>query len=140
MGFILAGLVAACSLWADVAGVFGSGLRVAIGALIGTARAAVPIALVAIGVVLLRGPRPEEELQESAPGGFDNNPYTDQARADLVLAVRLSIGTVLTLLSVTGLLHITLNRPGIEDLDGLMGAGGALGAVVAISTGAAALF
>ena len=127
VGFILAGLVAACSLWADVAGVFGSGLRVAIGALIGTARAAVPIALVAIGVVLLRGPRPEEELQESAPGGFDNNPYTDPARADLVLAVRLSIGTVLTLLSVTGLLHITLNRPGIEDLDGLMGAGGALG-------------
>jgi len=127
VGFILAGLVAACSIWADVAGVFGSGLRVAIGAFIGTARAAVPIVLVAIGIVLLRGPRPEDELAESTSSSFDNNPYTDPARADLVLAVRLGIGTVLTLLSVTGLLHITLNRPGIEDLDGLMGAGGALG-------------
>ena len=127
VGFILAGLLAACGLWADVAGPFGKGLRVVIGALIGTARAAVPVALVAIGIVLLRGPRPEEELAESAPGGFDNNPYTDPARADLVLAVRLGIGTVLTLLSVTGLLHISLNRPGIRDLDGLMEAGGALG-------------
>ena len=129
VGFILAGLVAACSLWADVAGPFGSGLRVVLGALIGTARAAVPIVLVAIGIVLLRGPRPEEELQESTPGAFDKNPYTDPARADLVLAVRLGIGTALTLLSVTGLLHIAIDRPGIEDLDGLMGAGGALGLV-----------
>ncbi|MCY3911518.1 MAG: DNA translocase FtsK [bacterium] len=127
VGFILAGLVAACGLWADVAGPFGSGLRVVLGALIGTARAAVPVALVAIGVVLLRGPRPEEEFQEGTPGSFDNNPYTDPARADLVLAVRLGIGTALTLLSVTGLLHIAIDRPGIEDLGGLMGAGGALG-------------
>ena len=132
VGFILAGLVAACALWADVAGPFGSGLRVVIGALIGTARAAVPIALVALGVVLLRGPRPEEEgADQQGPlatsDSFDKNPYTDPARADLVQAVRLGIGTALTLLSVTGLLHITIDRPGIEDLDGLMGAGGALG-------------
>lgn len=127
VGFILAGLVAACGLWANVAGLFGSGLRVVLGALIGTARAAVPVVLVAVGVVLLRGPRPDEEFQEGAPGSFDKNPYTDPARADLVLAVRLGIGTALTLLSVTGLLHITIDRPGIEDLDGLMGSGGALG-------------
>ena len=127
VGFILAGLVAACGLWADVAGPFGSGLRTVLGALIGTARAAIPIALLVIGVVLLRGPRPDEEFQESTPGDFDKNPYTDPARADLVLAVRLGIGTALTLLSVTGLLHIAIDRPGIEDLDGLMGAGGALG-------------
>ena len=127
VGFILAGLVAACGLWANVAGPFGSGLRIVLGALIGTARAAVPITLFAIGIVLLRGPHPEEVSEESTPGGFDTNPYTDPARADLVLAVRLAIGTALTLLSVTGLLHITVNRPGIEDLDGLMGAGGALG-------------
>ncbi len=132
VGFILAGLVAACAFWADVAGPFGSGLRVVVGALIGTARAAVPIALVALGVVLLRGPRPDQESPDeqgpqAASDSFDKNPYTDPARADLVQAVRLGIGTALTLLSVTGLLHITINRPGIEDLDGLMGAGGALG-------------
>ena len=127
VGFILAGLVAACGIWADVAGPFGSGLRIVFGALIGTARAAVPIALVAIGIVLLRGPRPEEEAPETPTGNFDKNPYADLARADLVQAVRLGIGTGLTLLSVTGLLHITTDRPGIRDLDGLMGAGGALG-------------
>ncbi len=127
VAFILAGLVAACGLWANVAGPFGSALRIVLGALIGTARAGVPIALVAIGIVLLRGPRPDEEAAEVAPEGFDKNPYADQVRADLVQAVRLGIGTTLTLLSVTGLLHVTLGRPGIKDLDGLMGAGGALG-------------
>ena len=127
VGFILAGLVAACAVWADVAGPFGRGLRIVLGALIGTARSAIPIALVAIGIVLLRGPRPDEEDVEPASDTFDKNPYTDPARADLVQAVRLGIGTGLTLLSVTGLLHIAIDRPGIEDLDGLMGAGGALG-------------
>ena len=99
-----------------------------LGALIGTARSAIPIALVAIGVVLLRGPRPDDEEDvQPASESFDKNPYTDPARADLVQAVRLGLGTALTLLSVTGLLHIAIDRPGIEDLDGLMGAGGALG-------------
>ncbi|WP_419929194.1 DNA translocase FtsK [Candidatus Poriferisocius sp.] len=128
VGFILAGLVAACAVWADVAGPFGKGLRIMLGALIGTARSAIPIALVAIGVVLLRGPRPDDEEDvQPASESFDKNPYTDPARADLVQAVRLGLGTALTLLSVTGLLHIAIDRPGIEDLDGLMGAGGALG-------------
>ena len=127
VGFILAGLVAACAVWADVAGPFGKGLRIMLGALIGTARSAIPIALVAIGVVLLRGPRSDEEDASPASDSFDKNPYTDPARADLVQAVRLGLGTALTLLSVTGLLHLAIDRPGIEDLDGLMGAGGALG-------------
>ena len=127
VGLILAGLVAACSLWAEVAGPFGKGLRIVLGALIGTARAAVPIMLVATGIVLLRGPRSDDENTEIPPGAFDKNPYTDPARADLVLAVRLAIGTALTLLSITGLLHIAIDRPGIEDLDGLMDSGGALG-------------
>ena len=83
-----------------------------LGALIGTARSAIPIALVAIGVVLLRGPRPDDEEDvQPASESFDKNPYTDPARADLVQAVRLSLGTALTLLSVTGLLHIAIDPP-----------------------------
>lgn len=127
VGFILAGLVAACGLWAEVAGPFGTGLRIVLGALIGTARVAVPILLVSIGIVLMRGPRPEDSGGESASSGSDGNSDADPARADLVQAVRLGIGTALTLLSVTGLLHITLGRPGIRHLDDLTGAGGALG-------------
>ena len=127
VGFVLAGLVAACGLWAGVAGPFGTGLRIVLGTLIGAARTAVPVILVAVGIVLLRGPRPEEADEESAPSAFDKNPYADPTRADLVLAVRLGIGSALTVLSVTGLLHIAINRPGIKDLDGLTAAGGALG-------------
>jgi len=126
VGFILAGLLAACGLWADVAGTFGSGLRIVLGALIGTARAAAPIALVAVGIALLRGPRPQEAADTASPA-LDQDTRADPARAELVLVVRLAIGTAATLLSVTGLLHIAIDRPGIKDLDGLMGAGGALG-------------
>ncbi len=129
VGFILAGLVAACALWADVAGPFGTGLRVVLGALIGTARAAVPIMLVAIGIALLRGPQPEEANEGDSPRRSGAGPDSVVSRAELVLAVRLGIGTALTLLSVTGLLHIALGRPGISTLDPLMGAGGALGLV-----------
>ncbi|WP_420638479.1 DNA translocase FtsK 4TM domain-containing protein [Candidatus Poriferisocius sp.] len=130
VGFVLAGLVAACGLWADVAGPLGSGMRTLLGALIGAARVVVPLALVGIGLVLLRGPRPEPADGDEADGPgakADRSPQADAVRADVVLAVRLAIGTTLTLLSVTGLLHIAVNRPGLADLDGLMAAGGALG-------------
>ena len=130
VGFIFAGLVAACGIWADVAGPFGAGLRIAAGALVGSVRALTPIALVAIGVVLLRGPRPGDTPAEGAEGVSATRDGGHASRAELVLAVRLGIGTALTLLSVTSLLHITLGRPGIGDFDGLAGAGGVLGLAV----------
>ena len=130
VGFIFAGLVAACGIWADVAGPFGAGLRIAAGALVGSVRALTPIALVAIGVVLLRGPRPGDTPAEGAEGASATRDGGHTSRAELVLAVRLGIGTALTLLSVTSLLHITLGRPGIGDFDGLAGAGGVLGLAV----------
>ena len=130
VGFILAGLVAACGIWADVAGPFGAGLRIAAGALIGSVRAVAPIALVGIGVMLLRGPRPGNTPGEGAQDGAVFDAESNPARSELVLAVRLGIGTVLMLLSITSLLHITLGRPGIADFDDLAGAGGALGLAV----------
>ena len=130
VGFILAGLVAACGIWADVAGPFGKGLRIAAGALIGSVRAVAPIALVGIGVMLLRGPRPGNAPDEGAQDGAVFDAESNPARSELVLAVRLGIGTTLMLLSVTSLLHITLGRPGIADFDDLAGAGGALGLAI----------
>ena len=130
VGFILAGLVAACGIWADVAGPFGKGLRIAAGALIGSVRVVAPIALVGIGVMLLRGPRPAKTPNEGAQDGAIFDAESNPARSELVLAVRLGIGTVLMLLSITSLLHITLGRPGIADFDDLAGAGGALGLAV----------
>ena len=137
VGFILAGLVAACGIWADVAGPFGKGLRIAAGALIGSVRAVAPIALVGIGVMLLRGPRPGNAPDEGAQDGAVFDAESNPARSELVLAVRLGIGTTLMLLSVTSLLHITLGRPGIADFDDLAGAGGALGLAVGGSLTAA---
>ncbi len=146
VGFVLAGLVAACGIWADVAGPFGEGIRIAAGALIGSLRTLAPVALVGIGIMLLRGPRsgdaPAEEAGAdpragaeggaggSARGRAGGGAGGSAARAELVLAVRLGIGTTLMLLSITGLLHITRGRPGIGNLDGLEGAGGALGLAV----------
>ena len=127
VGLILVGFLAAFGLWADAAGPFGAGLRVALGAFMGLARAAAPILLVGIGFALLRGPRPDEADMAVSMDSPDKNPHADPARADLALAVRLGIGTLLTLLSVTGLLHIAVDRPGVKDLDGLKSAGGALG-------------
>ena len=130
VGFIFAGLVAACGIWADVAGPFGAGLRVAAGALVGSVRVLAPLALVAVGVMLLRGPRPGDSPAEDAESGAATDTGAPTARAEMVLAVRLGIGTALTLVSVTSLLHITLGRPGIGDYDGLAGAGGALGLAI----------
>ena len=137
VGFILAGLVAACGIWVDVAGPFGAGLRIAAGALIGSVRAVAPIALVGIGVMLLRGPRPSNTPTDGAQGDAIIDGDSNPARSELVLAVRLGIGTALMLLSVTSLLHITLGRPGITDFDDLAGAGGALGLAVGGSLAAA---
>ncbi|WP_419917752.1 DNA translocase FtsK 4TM domain-containing protein [Candidatus Poriferisocius sp.] len=130
MGFVLAGLVAACGIWADVAGPVGAGIRIATGVLIGSMRALAPMALVGIGIMLLRGPRPGDASVGEPEGGTIPGAGGNTARAELVLAVRLGVGTTLMLLSITSLLHITMGRPGVGDFDGLAGAGGALGLAV----------
>ena len=137
VGFVLAGLLAACGIWADVAGPFGAGLRIAAGALIGSVRAAAPVALVGIGVMLLRGPRPGNAPAEGAQDGTSVDDSGDPSRSELVLAVRLGIGTALLLVSLTSLLHITLGRPGLADFDDLAGAGGVLGLAIGGSLAAA---
>lgn len=142
LGSILAGILAAFGLWADAAGPLGNGLRVVLGALIGSARVALPIMLVFFGIAMLRGPRPSQSdgdpldsagarssrftlspFDQEMPNGSAN----DAARAEAVLAVRLLIGALLTVLSVTGLLHIVVDRPDVGDLEGLADAGGVLG-------------
>jgi S-DNA-T family DNA segregation ATPase FtsK/SpoIIIE len=72
----------------------------------------VPVALVAFGVVLLRGPRDDDD---------------EGSRAVHVL-----VGALLVVVSVVGLLHLALGRPSWDEgLDGYGEAGGLLGAGVA---------
>ena len=104
---ILAGVLAALGIYADLTGPFGRVLRDASGALFGWGRLLVPVALAGVGVVLVRGaPRTE-------PG-------------------RIVIGFGFLLLSLCGLAHLVLGAPVWgSSLDEIRDAGGFLGLVVA---------
>ncbi len=104
---ILAGVLAGLGIYADLTGPFGRFLEDGTGAVFGWARLLVPLTLVGIGAVLVRGaPRTE-------PG-------------------RIVIGCVFLVLSLCGLLHLLLGAPVWgSSLAELRGAGGFLGLVIA---------
>ncbi len=104
---ILAGLLAALGIYADLTGPFGRLLRDASGAAFGWGRLLVPIALASVGIVLVRGaPRTE-------PG-------------------RIVIGFGFLLLSLCGLAHLILGAPVWgSSIDEIRDAGGFLGLAVA---------
>ena len=168
VGLILCGILAAFGIWADAAGPLGKALKVVFGTLIGSARVALPATLVVLGVAVLRGPRQAKPdvtrlgnagavhsgidgVDIANDAGLAAAPFDDQkangsgsdttlrqAVAESVLAIRLWVGTLLIVLSVTGLLHIASNRPGIGQLDELTDAGGVLGWALGGSLGAGA--
>ena len=104
---ILGGVLAGLGIYADATGPFGRLLEDGTGAVFGWARLLVPLTLVGIGAVLVRGaPRTE-------PG-------------------RIVIGCIFLVLSLCGLLHLLLGAPVWgSSLDELRGAGGFLGLVIA---------
>ncbi|HUS61964.1 MAG TPA: DNA translocase FtsK 4TM domain-containing protein [Acidimicrobiales bacterium] len=105
---IVAGLVSALGIYADLTGPVGRLLRDATGAVMGVARVVVPIALLTIGAVLVRG-RPRQE------------------------PARIAIGFAFIAISGCGLLHVVRGAPAWgAPLDELRSAGGWLGAVVAV--------
>jgi DNA segregation ATPase FtsK/SpoIIIE, S-DNA-T family len=105
---LLVAFVAGLGIYADWSGVVGQALREGIGLLVGWVRLAVPIALVVVGIALIRGRAPVERL-------------------------RLAIAFALLTVSATGLLQLAL---GPSDwgapLDEFRDAGGYLGAVIAL--------
>ena len=118
LGAILLGLLSAASLWFGAAGVVGvvvdDGLAVGVGLI----RFVVPLGLVALGVALIRGTGAEGESEWPA---------------------RVTVGGILLLISLSGLLHVVSDRPGINDtVDDLGAAGGVLGLGVGGSLQAAA--
>jgi S-DNA-T family DNA segregation ATPase FtsK/SpoIIIE len=104
---ILAGILAGLGIYADLTGPFGRLLEDGTGAIFGWGRVLVPLTLVGIGAVLVRGaPRTE-------PG-------------------RIVIGCVFLVLSLCGLLHLLLGAPVWgSSFDELRGAGGLLGLAIA---------
>ncbi|MGK2949070.1 MAG: DNA translocase FtsK 4TM domain-containing protein [Acidimicrobiales bacterium] len=110
------GVVAAMGIYADAAGPVGQGLATGIGTAIGWARVLAPVALVAVGVLLVRG----------VPDPDDGSEPVDAPRAHLW------VGGLLVALAGCGLLHLAGGRPGLDaPTDDLIGAGGLLGVAVA---------
>ena len=109
---IVTGIVAGLGIYADIAGPVGRALGQGIGAAVGWAAWLVPPALIALGVLLVRGPRTE-------------------SGADPAALVRPLVGAGLVLVAACGLLDLLGGQPEFGDpIDDLVKAGGALGIAV----------
>jgi len=107
---IVTAVVAGLGIYSNLAGPVGHGLALGIGAVVGVVGWLVPPALLALGILAIRGPRTEDE-----PPSF----------------VRPAVGGGLILIALCGLLQLTRGRPQWGDpLDEFVHAGGALGALV----------
>lgn len=106
LGMIGIGLLLGLAIYLQLAGPLGNGIEEAVGWLAGLLRFAAPIALVVLGVAIIR----RESLQ---------SPY------------RLGIGSALIILAILGLLHVASGPQKITEWDELGRAGGLLGALVA---------
>jgi S-DNA-T family DNA segregation ATPase FtsK/SpoIIIE len=105
---ILAGVLAALGIYADLTGPVGRLVRDASGALVGWGRLLVPLVLAGVGGVLVRAAGVRSE-----PG-------------------RVLIGSAFLVVGACGLLHLALGAPPWgADLDEVRGAGGLLGMAVA---------
>lgn len=121
---IVTGVVAALGVYGDFAGPVGDGLDWLAGAGVGVAKYVLPPALLAVGVVLVKGPARRDDDERSRRGDRAGSDTTDQL-------VRLAVGSLLVSVSVTALLHIVRGRPAWGDgIDEVADAGGALGYAV----------
>jgi len=120
---IVTGVVAGLGIYADIAGPAGRGLGQGIGAAVGWASWLVPPALIALGVMLVRGPRSDPDASTSG--------RTSASGVDPASYVRPVVGAALVLVAVCGLLDLFGGQPHFGDpIDDLVRAGGALGIVV----------
>jgi S-DNA-T family DNA segregation ATPase FtsK/SpoIIIE len=122
---IVAGVVAGLGIYADGGGPAGHGLAQGIGAAVGLAAWLVPPALVALGVLLIRGPRSHTDAEpgDGAAAGGAERIGTEPASTP-----RLVVGAVLVAVAACGLLHLANGQPALRDpIDDLAKAGGALG-------------
>ena len=113
VAFIALGLLSGLGIYLDLAGPLGRGLGDAFGSLVGVLRVLAPVALVAGGALLLRGPHDDDS---AVPRRL----------------TRVVVGSVLLVVSATGLFHLAKGAPAFGDpLSSFIDAGGYLGAAVA---------
>jgi len=105
------GVVAGMGVYADSAGPVGRALDTSIGTAVGWGRILVPLALVATGVLLVRGVRP-----------------VDDGEPDAAPRDHLWVGGLMVAVAGCGLLQLVGGRPGLDaPTDELVKAGGLLG-------------
>ena len=111
---VAVGLVAAMGIYADAAGPVGRGLDTAFGSVFGWAHLVVPVALVGMGALLVRGPRDVED-PVAAPGN-----------------AHVWVGGLVLALTAAGMLHLVGGRPPLDaSAHDLSRAGGVVGLAVA---------
>ncbi len=124
VGLVVLGLLCAFGLWTDLGGPVGDGLADGLGAVVGRARVAIPVACLSFAIVLLwpRGtPNAGDAPLQDGAGEVPERP-----------TVRIAIGATLLLLADVGILHLAYGEPALDgSLDALRKAGGALGVAVA---------
>ncbi|MCX7621050.1 MAG: DNA translocase FtsK [Acidimicrobiales bacterium] len=123
LGLIVVGTVAGLGSYADAAGPVGRAFAGGSGWLLGRAALAVPVALVVIGILLIRGPVAADDHGVAAEVA---------APSPWAMSYRPIVGSLLLVVSVCGFLHLTGDRPAWGDPAELFErAGGALGAAIA---------
>lgn len=129
---VLLAVLLGAGIYADSGGPVGRGLAAAVAGLVGRLDALVPIALVATGILLVRGPRrPDVDLtaeEDTLPEGV---PIPDAAHRSPVLQ---GAGVALAVVVLAGTLDVFLGEGLTVTADGVdaySGAGGLLGAAVA---------
>jgi S-DNA-T family DNA segregation ATPase FtsK/SpoIIIE len=127
VGLVVVGVLVGLGLWTDLAGPVGDGLADGLGALVGRARVAVPVACIAFAVVLLW---PRRRVRTVDPETGEITESTDDTERP---TIRIALGVLLLLVADVGVLHLAYGEPALDGaVDDLRNAGGALGAVVAV--------
>lgn len=111
VGAILAGLFSAVAVWLGSGGFIGDVIDDGLALGVGILRAVVPLALIALGALLIRGGETDDD--------------------DLERMARAAVGGLLVLVALTGLLHVARGRPGIDSpISEIGAAGGVLGMAI----------
>lgn len=138
-------MLAALGIYIGGAGVVGHGLARGAGAIVGMARVLVPVALIVIGVLLIRGRRFGEDRRSRVRPADDGETVADSGGPQPTFASR-TLGGILLGAAIIGLLHLAGGAPRLTaSVDDLARAGGWIGAAIgrplqaAVSTWGAAL-
>ena len=132
-------LLAGSGIYAHQAGPVGRGLTRATGAVFGLARVLVPPALVVLGVLSIRGRRPQpveapakpSRRKASEPASADEITEAIEAERPPHQALRRGLGTVIAAIAAMGLLHLARGAPKLNaSVDRLSKAGGWVGAAI----------